>query len=79
MTEDEYLEAIEELASVVTQEKATHDLLVRIGFPTPDRPVFAPTPRAFWRQVCKEVQAGRTEGGLQVLLDEAPRAFNQSF
>ncbi len=53
MTDDEHLEAIEELASVFTQEQAAHHLLDRIGFPTPDRPVFTPTPRAFWRQVCK--------------------------
>ncbi len=73
MTDDEYLAAIEKLATTFNHEQAAHHLLDRIGFPISERPIFAPTPRAFWRQVCKEVRAGRTAGGLQALLNEARR------
>ncbi len=73
MTDDEYLAAIDELATVYNHEQAAHHLLDRIGFPIPERPVFAPNSRAFWRKVCKEVQAGLTPGGLEALLDEARR------
>ncbi len=61
VTDDEYLAAIDELASAFHNEQAAHLLLDRIGFPTSQRPLSAPTPRAFWRQVCKEVRSGVTE------------------
>lgn len=47
MTEDEHLAAIDELATVFTQDQAAQDLLGRIAFPIARRPVFATDPRSF--------------------------------
>ncbi len=73
MTDEEHLQAIDELAAVFTEDQAAGDLLDRIGFPVSRRPVFYPDPRAFWRRVYRNAQYGMTAGGAEALLAEACR------
>ena len=67
MTDEEHLQAIDELALVFNEDQDAQDLLDRIRFPIHRRPVFYPDPRAFWRRAYRDVQGGLTAGGPEAL------------
>jgi hypothetical protein len=70
-------ELLDELANCANSNTDARLLLTSIGFPAAYRPNFerAESVIGYWTDVCSQIEAGRTQGGLEPLLAAAARKF----
>jgi len=67
---------LEEIARVFDEEENTRVLLENINFPAEHIPNYqGKTSISFWREICREIDKGRTSGGFEALVQNASKQY----